>query len=520
MGIYSGIVVGVLDHDGARWTTDFSEAFAVLGFLDAVIPVKWCMPQSGSPKTPFCDIAAETLRAAIPPDMPRIYTFPAQPPTEHGGVFTYSWQTDELREEGNAGLLHLALPPCFLPKLDTIQPPPRYGWPCRGRFALGWTANPHGSFELSFAAVSEEVFVREAPCLQQAIRAINRPGVAPPGAEPQLEVQSLQTPIPSSVWHLHTPDDLPLLTCTVRNPSGWAKTVTLTCVVPDFSYPFNVTLKLRPGTEQVVRLLPIPDVEAVGRITALRHAMLHLEANFRTLPEARLEQRFFVQDYPVQLLARDVVIWASAGADGTMHDCTRLLAAWVTPNDELVAQMLRNAVALHPQGELVGYQGGAELSSHERTIKVREQVKAIFQALQTKGEMRYDNATISFGQRPDDFQQRVSLPATSLRRRLANCIDGAVLYASLLELADINPVIMLVPGHAFVGWETWLESRQYEFLETTMTGTKTFEEAYQAGMEKYQRWRAFLDRPLSDPDGYARLLNVRLLQKEGITPNE
>jgi hypothetical protein len=39
-------------------------------------------------------------------------------------------------------------------------------------------------------------------------------------------------------------------------------------------------------------------------------------------------------------------------------------------------------------------------------------------------------------------------------------------------------------------------------------------------MEKYQRWKAFLDRPLFDPDGYARLLNVRLLQKEGITPNE
>ena len=73
--------------------------------------------------------------------------------------------------------------------------------------------------------------------------------------------------------------------------------------------------------------------------------------------------------------------------------------------------------------------------------------------------------------------QRVRLPSESLTGGQANCIDGTVLMASLLEGFSLNPAIVVIPGHAFLGWETWPNSHVWRYLETTMIGTNNFQEA-------------------------------------------
>ncbi len=70
------------------------------------------------------------------------------------------------------------------------------------------------------------------------------------------------------------------------------------------------------------------------------------------------------------------------------------------------------------------------------------------------------------------------LPRESLEDKQANCIDGAVLFATLLEAASLNPALVIVPGHAFVAWETWSGSNVWNYLETTMIGTHSFQEAH------------------------------------------
>ena len=47
-----------------------------------------------------------------------------------------------------------------------------------------------------------------------------------------------------------------------------------------------------------------------------------------------------------------------------------------------------------------------------------------------------------------------ALPRESLADKEANCINGTVLFASLLEGISMSPAIVLVPGHAFLAWET------------------------------------------------------------------
>ena len=51
-----------------------------------------------------------------------------------------------------------------------------------------------------------------------------------------------------------------------------------------------------------------------------------------------------------------------------------------------------------------------------------------------------------------------------------NCVDGSVLFASLLKAINLNPVLVRVPGHMFVGYYTDASHRNIHFLETSMIG--------------------------------------------------
>jgi len=50
-----------------------------------------------------------------------------------------------------------------------------------------------------------------------------------------------------------------------------------------------------------------------------------------------------------------------------------------------------------------------------------------------------------------DTGQEILLPDEVITLGGGNCIDGTLLFASLLELLGVRPVIVFVPGHAFVG---------------------------------------------------------------------
>jgi hypothetical protein len=113
-------------------------------------------------------------------------------------------------------------------------------------------------------------------------------------------------------------------------------------------------------------------------------------------------------------------------------------------------------------------------------------VKALYQALREAG-LTYVNSVIDYGAGPGQFTQRTRLPRESLAQRSANCIDGTVLMASLLEGASLSPALVLVPGHAFVGWETWDGAGKWSYLETTMIGSSEFEAACQSATLQYDQ---------------------------------
>ena len=98
--------------------------------------------------------------------------------------------------------------------------------------------------------------------------------------------------------------------------------------------------------------------------------------------------------------------------------------------------------------------------------------------------------------------------------------------------ASIAPLILLVPGHALVGWKIFdnkkrkesypYENELYEFLETTAIRFKEFSEACEAGQRLYDDAykRKLFDRELNDPRGSARLIDVAVCRRKGIRPLE
>ena len=115
--------------------------------------------------------------------------------------------------------------------------------------------------------------------------------------------------------------------------------------------------------------------------------------------------------------------------------------------------------------------------------------------------------------------QRVRLPRKSIEDKSANCIDGTVLMASLLEAASLNPGIVLIPAHAFLAWETQDGNGQWDYLETVMIGSHDFQAAHQAGQAMAKRQKARAKQ--FDDSHYFRLLSLPDLRvRRGITPME
>jgi hypothetical protein len=171
--------------------------------------------------------------------------------------------------------------------------------------------------------------------------------------------------------------------------------------------------------------------------------------------------------------------------------------------------LLRRAAEVVPERQLWGYQGAPDV--------VPRQVEALYNALKAAG-ITYVDSTIDFGAGPGLPTQRTRLPRESLRHRIANCIDGTVLFASLLESASLHAGIVLVPGHAFVAWEKWPDSDEWDYLETTMIGTDDFAAANARGRDLHKRWFAL--NMWSGGDFGARLLKLNDLRAEGIWPME
>jgi hypothetical protein len=283
----------------------------------------------------------------------------------------------------------------------------------------------------------------------------------------EIAVELRMRQVPTSFVHLLDPRKTPLVTFRVRNERDNAVRLRLISQVVRMSAKEVDTIEIAPGADATIDQLPVFFADRIQEVVEARIASLSVRVEEL---DGKLQRE---TSHRIVLLPRTTAYLAVHDGRGGAVDLSNYLGAWVTPNGPEVRHLLREAASHHHAEAISGYQRGG---APDLATSVRGQVKAIFAALKASG-IAYVNSTVAFNLAGEAFVQRIRLPREAVRDRSANCIDGVVLMASVLEAASLDAAIALVPGHAFVGYSLAPEAGSWEFVETTMLGSGEFDDA-------------------------------------------
>lgn len=245
------------------------------------------------------------------------------------------------------------------------------------------------------------------------------------------------------------------------------------------------------------------DIEALAAMRETRTQMLHVALESSGAAQAR--------DVEIRVHPLDDALYYVR--EGNEHvDLGWVFAGYVNPDDPVVDDVLALAREIDPDFDV-----GAD--DPQRALG---RVSAIWAALERHG-LRYDAGDPALSRGPEVWSQRVRLADETWRDRRANCIDGSVLVASVLERIGLHALIVLVPGHAFVGYRLDAGRGRAQFLETTLLGVNPsassagFDAARRAGRARWRKAAARLDGR-HGPD-YA-LIDIGAARTYGIIPIE
>ncbi len=152
------------------------------------------------------------------------------------------------------------------------------------------------------------------------------------------------------------------------------------------------------------------------------------------------------------------------------HDTGIFFAAYVNEEHPMIDKLLREALNTRLVNRFLGYQINSPSS-------VEKQVYALWNVLQ-KRNFKYSSVSTTSLSSNVVFSQRVRTLDDAFESSQVNCVDGSVLFASLLRAINIDPILVRMPGHMFVGYYLDKDHKKKDFLETTMIGDVNLDEFF------------------------------------------
>jgi len=322
--------------------------------------------------------------------------------------------------------------------------------------------------------------------------------VTPP---PQIAVVvQYYNKVPTAIYHLlgKTAKQQHFAIFTLINRGTTAVRLRLVSEIIGFTDQAVDTRDLTPG--ETIQIAQTPTMRAgvreqlnEGQVAAFHYLLTYLQDGDQKLIDE--------QTISVDLMSkRDLVVVIVDENGNLVGDFREYVVAWVTPSSPAVEKLLRDATQYMPDEAIYGYQAGEE--------GVLPQLAAVYRVLNDDYQIRYVSTPVSLARTDKTFVQRVRLPVETIQQRAGNCIETAALYASAIEAMDMNPLLVLVPGHAFVACETDKGSHEYIFIETTALGSgMTFEDALRQGAKNWAKFQS-----------QSMLIDVRRWRSKGILP--
>lgn len=227
-----------------------------------------------------------------------------------------------------------------------------------------------------------------------------------------------------------------------------------------------------PAVDGPISLAPTIgwDYQALAAIRQPRPANVEFELSVDGKPLGKRTQRVRLRS------VNDALYYIDEDDDAADLDFNWMFAAYVNEDHPAVDQILKEALDSGVVDSFTGYQD-------EDSDAVLKQVYAIWHVLQSRG-IRYSSITRTANEHANVMSQHVRFIDESLAMTQANCVDGSVLIASVLRKIDIAPVLVLVPGHMFLGFALDEEGEEMAYLETTMLGDVTPERGKKASVQR------------------------------------
>lgn len=146
----------------------------------------------------------------------------------------------------------------------------------------------------------------------------------------------------------------------------------------------------------------------------------------------------------------------------TSRDVSYTFAAYVNEQHPFVDKLLREAL---DRGLVDGFTGYQANDPHE----VIRQAYALWDLLVAR-DIRYSSITVSAVSSETVASQHVRLIEDSVNNSQANCVDGSVLWASLMQRIGIDSFLVMEPTHCYAGFFTDESHESAYAIETTMLG--------------------------------------------------
>ena len=154
-------------------------------------------------------------------------------------------------------------------------------------------------------------------------------------------------------------------------------------------------------------------------------------------------------------------------------DLSALFTAYVQENHPKIDELLRSVINTgYAEKGIIGYQGDAD--------DVLWQVLAVWRVLH---ELGFEYSSITTPSAPNQslfLTQSVRTFDSAIKTAQANCVDGSVVFASILRKMGIESNLVLVPGHCFISFYTGRDKATSKeiYLETTLlSSTKYLKDA-------------------------------------------
>ncbi|MEO7047930.1 MAG: hypothetical protein ABI091_21710 [Ferruginibacter sp.] len=262
--------------------------------------------------------------------------------------------------------------------------------------------------------------------------------------------------------------------------------------------------KILPGQTVVVNCYPnFPD-KIVEKTTSSKETVnITIKgSNLKTIENS----------FPIQIKGRNEFVYTYIPVDeirtaAESFDNKELLSCFVTPEDPIIKYLTQKIQEKILKGEAASVEGKDEeavrfmMGVYEATLRSH----MVYSGTSGVPEKLGDASSIV---------QSIRLPREVVTGKTGLCIELSLLYASVMMNAGLDPMVYLVPGHAYPGFKI---NGNFYAIEATgingegLGGIATGQQAYQTGMKNLKTW---YDHMMVGDPAYT-YLDVRQAIKEG-----